>query len=112
MGRTIDTNGGLVHSFNWDKPSCEDRRNYVASTAWYYLNEVRLNPFDLRPCFAECRAANLNGTGIVNFVDYAILASDWIETGLDLAGDINRDERVQWVDLNILTAYWLSDCNK
>ena len=117
MGRTVNANGGLVHSFCEDDPNNirwpeNYRHNYVASAAWYYFNEVRLNPFNLRLCFAECRAANLNGTGIVNFEDYAMLASDWLEEGLDLAGDINGDRRVQRVDLNILTSYWLSDCNE
>jgi hypothetical protein len=117
MGGTVDANGGLVHSFSCQDPNTirwpdNYRHNYVASTVWYYFNEVRLNPFNLRPCSAECRAANLDGTGTVNFVDYAILVSDWLETGLDWAGDINRDSRVQWVDLNILTEYWLSDCNE
>jgi len=110
MGKIVDANGGLVHSFS-EEPNNEYRYNYVASAAWYYFNEVRINPFNLRPCFAECRAANLNGTGIVNFVDYATLASDWLEEGSDLTGDINGDRRVHGVDLYILTEYWLGDCN-
>jgi len=111
MGKIVDPNGGLVHSFSED-PDNEYRYNYIASAAWYYFNEVRLNPFNLRPCFAECRAANIDGTGRINLQDYAILASYWLEKGLGLAGDINRDRRVQRADLNILTSYWLSDCNE
>jgi hypothetical protein len=112
MRKIVDAEGGLVHSFNLSKPWCEIRHNYVASAAWYYFNEVRLNPFNLRPCFAECRAANIDGIGKVDFIDYAILALDWLETGLDLEGDINGDSRVHNVDLDILTEYWLSDCNE
>jgi len=111
MGQTVDANGGLFHSFNRDEQSCADSRNYVASASWSYLNELRINPFNLRPCFAECRAANINGTGRINFIDYAIFALDWLETGSDLAGDINKDRRVQWMDLHILTEYWLVGCN-
>ncbi len=111
MGKIVDPNGGLVHSFSED-PDNEYRYNYIASAAWYYFNEVRLNPFDLKPCSAECRAANIDGIGRINLQDYAILASYWLEEGLGLAGDINGDRRVQWVDLNILTSYWLSDCNE
>jgi len=116
MREIIDSNGGLVHSFceiNPDNIRWPEnyRRNYVASAAWYYFNEVRLNPFNLRPCFGECRAANINGTGRINFIDYAIFALDWLETGSGLAGDINRDRRVQWIDLNILTEYWLGSCS-
>lgn len=115
MRRIVDTTGGLVHSFCQTDPNNirwpeNHRYNYVASAAWYYFNEVRINPFNLRPCSAECRAANINGTGRVNFLDYVILASNWLKTGLDLAGDINKDRRVQNVDLNILADYWLNDC--
>ena len=114
MMDTIDANGGLVHSFNWEYPSCEKRYNYVASAAWYYFNEARINPFNLRPCFAECRAVNIDKAGRVDFIDYAKLALDWLETGSDpyLTGDINRDGRVHRVDLDILTEYWLKDCNE
>ncbi len=124
MGRTVDANGGLFHSFCDQDPNnigyfindpskrySNLRYNYVGSAAWYYFNEVRLNPLNLRPCFAECRAANIDGGDRVNFLDYAILASDWLEDGFGLAGDLNGDRRVQWVDLNIITRYWLSDCN-
>jgi hypothetical protein len=116
MRRIIDVNGGLVHSFREDEPNniTWERRNYrynyVGSVAWYYFNEVRLNPFNLRPCSAECRAANIDGIGRVNFLDYAIFALDWLETGPDLAGDINGDRRVQNMDLYILIDYWLNDC--
>ena len=112
MERTVDTSGGLVHSFNWDQPSCEIRYNYVASAAWYYFNEVRLNPFNLRPCFAECHAANLDGTSRINLQDFAILALEWLETGSGMAGDINGDRRVHMTDLDILTRYWLSYCDE
>ncbi len=117
MGKTADANGGLVHSFSCQDPNIirwpeNYRYNYVASVAWYYFNEVRLNPFNLRPCFAECRAANINGEGKVNFTDYAILALDWLKISPDLTGDINKDGRVHHVDLDIFTEYWLSDCNE
>ena len=112
MGRIIDSNGGLVNSFSETNPEeYEDYRyNYVASAAWYYFNEVRLNPFNLRPCPAECRAANIDGTGRIDFIDYAILAKHWLDEGSDLEGDINRDRRVQNIDLDILTEYWLKNC--
>jgi len=120
MRRIIDiNNGGLVHSFCQTDPNTirwpeNFRYNYVASAAWYYFNEARINPFNLRPCFAECRAANIDKAGKVAFIDYAIFALDWLETGSDpyLAGDINRDGRVNRIDLDILTEYWLKDCNE
>jgi len=50
MGRTASTNGGLVHSF-WDIAPGNNtwpenwRYNHVASVAWHYFNERRVNPF-------------------------------------------------------------------
>lgn len=114
MKRVVDANGGLVNSFSTTNPEYykDYRYNYVASAAWHYFNEVRLNPFNLRPCSAECRAANINEIDRVSFPDFAILASDWLETGEGLAGDINKDLRVHDVDLDFLIEYWLSDCNE
>lgn len=117
MGRIIDANGGLVHSFCQDDPDTirwpeNYRYNYVASAVWYYFNEVGLNPFNLRPCSAECRAANIDETNRVNFKDFGILALDWLEDGSDLAGDINGDRLVHWADLFLLSEYWLWDCSE
>lgn len=115
MRRIISPNGGLIHSFceiNPDNIRWPEnyRYNYVASAAWYYFNEVRLNPFNLRPCFAECCAANIDETGRVNFIDFAIFASDWRKSNLGLAGDINGDGLVNWGDLVLLCEYWLGNC--
>jgi hypothetical protein len=117
VGRIVDVNGGLVHSFRDDEPNTMPfelknyRYNYVASAAWYYFNEVGLNPFNLRPCSAECRAANIDETNRVNFKDFGILALDWLEDGPDLAGDINGDGSANWRDFTLLSTYWMWDCN-
>ena len=60
----------------------------------------------------ECEAANLDGIGIIKFLDFSIFASDWRESGADLAGDINSDEIVDFNDLEILAYHWLSDCSE
>jgi hypothetical protein len=54
MGRTVDSNGGLVHSFSEVNPTVirwpdNHRFNYVGSVAWYYFNETKINPF-VPPC--------------------------------------------------------------
>ncbi|UCE99796.1 MAG: metallophosphoesterase, partial [Planctomycetota bacterium] len=59
-----------------------------------------------------CDLANLDGVGIVNFKDFAILADDWWLTGLGLAGDITGDEFVNFEDLAEIAQYWLDDCNQ
>jgi len=60
----------------------------------------------------ECEAANCDGVGLINFLDFSILASDWRETGTSLEGDINSDEVVDFNDLEILAYHWLSDCSE
>jgi hypothetical protein len=116
MKRVVNANGGLVHSFCEVDPNNmrwpeNYRYNYVASAAWYYFNEVRLNPFNLRPCMAECRRAEIDEITPVNLKDFAILALNWLHSGSDLAGDINGDEIVSRPDIILLSAYWLWDCN-
>lgn len=58
----------------------------------------------------ECKASNLDGFDLVDFLDFSILASDWQESGTAPAGDINGDEAVDANDLEILAYHWLSDC--
>ena len=60
----------------------------------------------------ECNAANLDGFDLVDFLDFSIFASDWYESGIALAGDINGDEVVDPNDLEILVYYWLSECSE
>ncbi|GAH60576.1 unnamed protein product, partial [marine sediment metagenome] len=54
--------------------------------------------------------ANLDGLGLVNFRDFAIVANDWQKTGPGLAGDTNRNEIVDIEDLAQIAQHWLSDC--
>lgn len=113
MKRIVDANGGLVHSFycNPSDPWIDIYQyNYVASAAWHYFNEAGLNPFVLRPSKKECQEANINETGRVNWLDFAILASDWRESDSGFPGDVNKDKAVNWWDVFILWDYWLSHC--
>lgn len=113
MGRIVDSNGGLVHSFSSDypnDPNVECRYNYVASVAWFYFNEVKINPFVLPTSEQWARRANLNKGGPVNFYDFQILASDWLKSGPDLSGDINGGSLVGYDDLEIFVRFWLCGC--
>ncbi|GAG42680.1 unnamed protein product, partial [marine sediment metagenome] len=60
----------------------------------------------------ECYAANINEVDPVNFEDFAMLATDWLLTVYDLAGDTNRDDSVDLWDLAQLAQHWLSDCTQ
>jgi Tol biopolymer transport system component len=57
----------------------------------------------------DCKGADLNNDGFIDFRDYAILANDWLKTGPGLEGDINGDEIVDYNDLEMLVRTWL--CN-
>ena len=56
-------------------------------------------------------SANVDGIDPVNFKDYARMALDWLDEGLGLAGDTNRDEIVDDNDLAQVNQWWLNDCN-
>jgi hypothetical protein len=58
---------------------------------------------------AKASGADINNEDIVNFLDYAILAKDWKETGLNLPGDIYKDKKVDHKDLKILVEDWLCE---
>ncbi|MBL7152724.1 MAG: hypothetical protein ISS79_03340 [Phycisphaerae bacterium] len=57
--------------------------------------------------------ADYNDDGIVNFVDYAYFADDWLWTGPACGyndSDLNCDGVVDFKDLKILTEQWLAGC--
>jgi len=74
---------------------------------------------------ALIRSEDLNADGAINFIDFAIMAADWLECtdkryseyepfcGYEgeehfLAGDINRDLYVDLADLAALANRWLT----
>ncbi len=63
----------------------------------------------------NCCDANfplLDGYDPVDFYDLAILANNWLDTGVELAGDLDGDNTVNENDLQILTQFWLKDCDE
>jgi hypothetical protein len=52
------------------------------------------------------RSPDINGDGVVNCLDLAILQSEWGETGPDLPADLNGDDIVGLADLAILSDHW------
>jgi len=59
-------------------------------------------------CDEDC--PNLDEVNPVNLIDFSILASDWLVSGPELAGDLNFNDIVDPNDLTIFSLYWLSDC--
>jgi hypothetical protein len=58
----------------------------------------------------ECDAANIDGVDPVDFIDIAILANDWLLSGPGLPGDTNRDQTVDYLDLENSVQHWLENC--
>lgn len=61
-------------------------------------------------CPACTNPANIDGIGVVDLSDFALLAADWMEAGPSLAGDIYADETVDILDLQLMAQYWLELC--
>jgi hypothetical protein len=60
-----------------------------------------------------CRCPDFNLDTIVNFLDYAKLAEDWLWAGPAggyATGDLNCDGSVDWYDVKIFVDQWLSGC--
>lgn len=53
--------------------------------------------------------ADLNKDGRVNFIDYALFASEWNASGSGIAADFDYSGNVNGVDLMVFCSYWLWD---
>lgn len=56
--------------------------------------------------------SDVNNDGVVNMVDFSILAENWLDTSGLSFGDLNRDGEISLSDLLILSQEWLTDLNK
>lgn len=52
---------------------------------------------------------NLNNDQVVDFRDFAILAGNWLESGAALDGDFDKNETVDFNDLEYLCYFWLAN---
>jgi hypothetical protein len=81
------------------------------------INDNRVDELDLAAfcdqwltfCY-DCSQVDLNDDAKINFVDYAVLANDWLKQGPNLSGDINSDGLVTFSDLKPLIFHWPSAC--
>jgi len=51
--------------------------------------------------------SDLDNNGIVNWADFDIFASFWLDEGEDIPADLNRDQVVNWADHAIFAEDWL-----
>ncbi len=52
--------------------------------------------------------ADFNRDRIINLLDFAELAREWLKEGGNLPEDLNHNGKVDWADLQILTTYFLT----
>ena len=45
--------------------------------------------------------------GVINLVDFALLAENWLKDEVVLLGDLNWNNRINLEDLSIMTSEWL-----
>ena len=62
--------------------------------------------------YERCPTADLSGDCLVNFEDFALLASQWLQTNCDQANgcneaDLDRNGEVYWLDLKEFASQWL-----
>jgi len=114
------TKAGIVADLSY--PNCPDRDNdYIndASDDCIYTYDPYQGDSDNDgignacdkcngPC--PCGAVNLDTLGIVDFLDFSIVAAGWAEEGAGLVADVDGNERIDFLDLLILADYWLADC--
>jgi hypothetical protein len=62
---------------------------------------------------AECAKANMDGLGLVDHGDLAMLSAKWMvykPRGKPMAEDLNGDRTINMFDLLIMASYWLESC--
>jgi len=50
---------------------------------------------------------DLNNDGEINFIDFAVLANEWDNTGDAIESDLNNDHCVDMKDLSLFVSHWL-----
>jgi hypothetical protein len=58
----------------------------------------------------EFLRSDINHDGTVNFLDFAIFASQWLDTncGMCCGADLTCDGQVNWADLGEFVKWWLA----
>lgn len=63
------------------------------------------------PCGGESLDGDINVECKVDWLDFSLLAGDWLKEGTLLTGDIYEDDKVNWLDLRLLVGNWLGYIN-
>ena len=78
-------------------------RSYVAAMSESGQSSITVDPNIPQNC------PDINNDLFVNLKDFASFAINWLETGINLAGDFDKSEAVDTDDLTYLAGNWLTD---
>ena len=62
------------------------------------------------PDFTQDIAIKVRKVCTVDLDDLIVIASNWLQDGQQLTGDLDGDININMKDLGILSANWLGDC--
>jgi len=117
-----DANGSLDR--NW---AIDWQDSHTLDVDWYNCSSAHSQPLNAnRKAYAawwlwarlagwegviDANCPNLIDPNTVNFGDFAVLASNWQISDVNLAGDIDDSGKVDAKDLKVISEYWLQECN-
>lgn len=94
----------------WKLPNPDARNSFRIAPDYRQNKLVVYDPRALGIVDPYCPILDTEDT--VDFGDFAQLSLGWRSTEPNLPGDLNHDAVVDFRDLGLLTAYWLSDCRR
>jgi hypothetical protein len=56
--------------------------------------------------------ADFDDSGITDFHDFCVIAEQWLQTGSFLEADLIDDDKIDELDLNVLSEQWLRPCHE
>jgi YD repeat-containing protein len=101
----VCVSNGLSVTYTYDQVNRLTRVVYDANTSIEYTYDAAGNM--TRKLVIQPPNPDIDHSGLVNFIDYAILAENWLQSGDHLPGDFNLDGKVNICDLAIMAEYWL-----
>jgi beta-glucosidase len=85
--------------------------NHALTTAQLIQLMDRGGASFILPCGGVSLDGDINVDCRVNFLDFSLLAGNWLNEGALLKGDIYEDNKVDWLDLSLLVDNWLEYIN-
>ena len=99
--------GDFYYLVEWDNvpASASYALTYSASGTSSSQVSARIDTLTTAP--AVTLSGDVNGDGIVNSQDIAVISSQWLQAGASLTGDANHDGIVNSQDIAVISSNWL-----